>query len=674
MKRRRVVLCGGASDDGLPFDDRSPIRFGIGGHKPNVHLSIQDITWRLLRNIPDRFSDLIEIATYVYCADQAFKRDTGISSVGEDWRREIFLRVPVRDPAFWRSEEMQLALVPALNFVTDDEYSFEFVKAGADGPSEQQSLLLSDDHVDEVLLFSGGMDSLGGAIQEAVVDGKRVALVSHRSNPKSGSQQDRLSAELSAYCKHMPLHVAVRMNKGKTIGRDPTQRSRSFLYVAIAGAIADMLGLHRLRFYENGVVSLNLPLSAQVVGAKATRTTHPKTLHGFATILSLVADRTFAVENPFFTKTRAEVVALIVEAKCGALIRQSVSCVHTMQITKTHPHCGSCSQCIGRRFAVMAAGAEQYEPGGPEEMYRVNLLTGERPPNESKTMVASFVESASQMERMSFPQFLSRYGEVTRALRYVDGSPDVAAMQIFELHQRHARDVAGVVERALQRHSREIRLRSLPESCLIRLVCDSGLGAVQQVLSLDGKQTTGPNVFRKSGRAWEVRFRGGPRITLLPTKGAAFLHMLISNPGVAIPASRMICLIAKEPQTYQLGDAGDRVDRQAIAAYHAEYKRLQGEMREAEEQSDSAAIATIQEAMGWILDAIKESRGLGGRMRKEKDDANRARNVVFTRVRDVLKEIHESDPLLAAHLRPPVLTRGFTPCYDPGEDAIDWQT
>ena len=63
------------------------------------------------------------------------------------------------------------------------------------------------------------------------------------------------------------------MHKKKWMNLESTQRSRSFLYIAIGAAIAEMLGKSCVRFYENGVISLNLPICAQVVGAKATRTT-----------------------------------------------------------------------------------------------------------------------------------------------------------------------------------------------------------------------------------------------------------------------------------------------------------------------------------------------------------------------------------------------------------------
>ncbi|MDA2915155.1 hypothetical protein MYX77_14610, partial [Acidobacteriia bacterium AH_259_A11_L15] len=83
-----------------------------------------------------------------------------------------------------------------------------------------------------------------------------------------------------------PLHIPVWINKDEALGREPTQRSRSFLYASLATAVAGVFGLRRIRFYENGVVSLNLPISAQVIGARATRSTHPKALKAFERLFS----------------------------------------------------------------------------------------------------------------------------------------------------------------------------------------------------------------------------------------------------------------------------------------------------------------------------------------------------------------------------------------------------
>jgi hypothetical protein len=77
-----------------------------------------------------------------------------------------------------------------------------------------------------------------------------------------------------------------------------TQRSRSFLYATVAFIVADLLGNTRIRFYENGVVSINLPIADQVVGSRATRITHPLVLAQFCAFFSAVTGTSIEVENP----------------------------------------------------------------------------------------------------------------------------------------------------------------------------------------------------------------------------------------------------------------------------------------------------------------------------------------------------------------------------------------
>jgi hypothetical protein len=60
-------------------------------------------------------------------------------------------------------------------------------------------------------------------------------------------------------------------------------------------------------------------------------------------------------------------------------------------MTILHPHCGHCSQCIDRRFAVLAAGQENEDPA---EAYKVELFTDERPPGPDREMSLAYVRSA----------------------------------------------------------------------------------------------------------------------------------------------------------------------------------------------------------------------------------------------------------------------------------------
>ena len=172
---------------------------------------------------------------------------------------------------------------------------------------------------DEVVLFSGGLDSLSGAIEELSTGEKNVALVSHRSSPKIFEYQKQLVEELKREFPKRLMHVPVLVTRREPLQvHEYTQRSRSFLYAALACVVARLFGNTQIRFFENGVVSINLPIAEQVVGARATRTTHPLVLELFREFFSAAVGGPIEVENPFIWKTKAEVVRSIVDHGCGA--------------------------------------------------------------------------------------------------------------------------------------------------------------------------------------------------------------------------------------------------------------------------------------------------------------------------------------------------------------------
>src|SRR5262249_39353693 len=153
-------------DGSLPFEDRSPLRLRMWGPHRNVHLTIQDVRHAMVKEVPAVFLDLIDIATYVYCADQAVTRGgDGVQDFGENWRRNIFFRIPVRAPKFWKDRVILNQLISTLSFLSEDEYHFEFEHLTND-PSLERYLEFNstpfDGIVEEVVMFSGGIDSLGG--------------------------------------------------------------------------------------------------------------------------------------------------------------------------------------------------------------------------------------------------------------------------------------------------------------------------------------------------------------------------------------------------------------------------------------------------------------------------------------------------------------------------------
>ena len=474
-----LVLCGGVEEPQVASEQS--LRLALHGRSPNVRLQISDISRRLLANVPDVLADLLEVASYVYAADSAISRGGKTDTqMGRRWRRKFRFEIPVRLPSLWSSDPVLSALVETLSFLSDDIYEFEF-RAIIDAPTMAEYFEFKDKEEtaftpDEVILFSGGLDSLSGTVEELVGSGKKVALVSHRSASKiAGAQKGLVDKLRSRFGANRVLHVPVWANLDGTLGREPTHRTRSFLFAALGVVTARMFGRDSICFFENGVVSLNLPPVAQVVGARATRTTHPQTLAGFQSLFSAVLGSDFGVNNSFTWMTKTEVIERIAANDCSYLIRDTRSCTRVHDMTRLHPHCGQCSQCIDRRFAVLAASQEHEDPA---EAYKVDLFTDKRPAGPDREMALGYVRSASMVNRMEDTAFFARYGEASRVVRHFSEPADVVAERIFDLYRRHASAVCRVFDDAIASHAEALRQGCLPVDSLLSLVVGQYQGGV----------------------------------------------------------------------------------------------------------------------------------------------------------------------------------------------------
>src|SRR4029453_1554644 len=103
-----------------------------------------------------------------------------------------------------------------------------------------------------------------------------------------------------------------------------TQRTRSFLLAAMALVVAKVKRTDRIRFYENGIMSVNLPISTQVVGARSSRSTHPRSLVLLQDLSRLVRRDNTIIENPFIWKTKIEVVNELRAKPEGDAIRHTI--------------------------------------------------------------------------------------------------------------------------------------------------------------------------------------------------------------------------------------------------------------------------------------------------------------------------------------------------------------
>ena len=425
----------------------------------NVEIKIWEIARSLTANLSPVLADLLEIAASIYVADQTVRR-IGRKTInyGDTWYRDLRFEVAVREPDFWNQANVKSALAETLGFLSGDTFEFGFSKH-PDPPQfgdylDFRATNPNPEGIQKVVMFSGGLDSLAGAVHEIFGEKRHIALVSHKPVGHIASRQKALFNDLRASLPDKtlePLHVSVWAHKKGIRESDHTQRTRSFLYVTIGAVVAHLFGLDTVDFYENGVMSVNLPLAGHEFGARATRTTHPQTLVGFGNILSLATGQPFQVKNDFLGKTKQEVVELIASHGLSKLIGNSVSCMHTRQTSHQQPHCGMCSQCLSRRFATLGANTADDDASN---LYREDVLTAMRKRTEDRIIAERFVGAAREIEAMeSSAEFGQEYAfELSRITPYIAGRSSQVVDALFDLHSRHAEQVGDVVRAAMKEH------------------------------------------------------------------------------------------------------------------------------------------------------------------------------------------------------------------------------
>jgi len=309
--------------------------------------------------------DLMIVAAHVHAADTRISRTTESQ---DGWSREIRLVVPVSDPTLWyRASGI---LKRALDFLTGDRWQFGFRAR----PEEHQAIAkprpqpLIPVSFDSVNLFSGGLDSLIGAIDSLYENGSPL-LVSHAGEGAvSKSQEECFDALKAAFPKSTfdRLRIWMAFGDGLVDGVDSesSTRGRSFLFFSLGVAAGVSLRkAFTLNVPENGFIALNVPLDTLRLGALSTRTTHPFYMARWNELLSALGIDGELV-NPYWDKTKGEMVAQCADGDLFKRIASdSLSCSSPAKARwKGEPqgHCGYCLPCLIRRASLFGADPTEY--------------------------------------------------------------------------------------------------------------------------------------------------------------------------------------------------------------------------------------------------------------------------------------------------------------------------
>ena len=140
--------------------------------------------------------DLLILAALVYAADTRLPR-SGLAQ--NSWSREIKLEVPVSNVARWTAAAPLLRRM--LRFLSGDIWEFDF-RLRPDALMQLGPARALPPAYDGLCLFSGGLDSLVGAI-DLLAAGRRPMLISHASEGATSDAQNQLIERLRG--KYAPI-------------------------------------------------------------------------------------------------------------------------------------------------------------------------------------------------------------------------------------------------------------------------------------------------------------------------------------------------------------------------------------------------------------------------------------------------------------------------------------
>lgn len=306
-------------------------------------------------SVNSEIRDFFFITCSVYGIDRFVNRKQ--HSV-DGWSRELNISFPVSELKVWNSVKNDLEEL--FSFLTGDYWKIDFYKSDFINPVFDLPIDFKEKYK-QLNLFSGGLDSLIGAIDFLSTHPKeKILLTSHYDPQMKGPLSDqtillnKLGIKYKGKFDYVPS-IKVTLSQ-TTTNRETTFRSRSILFIGIALLVSQGKGVNEIIVPENGSVSLNYPLSSSRRTSCSTRTTHSFVLDKTNLALSRLNIKS-NISNPYEFMTKGEMVNNCKDLKfLKQIIGFSNSCgkrghrVHWQDLNASH--CGICMPCIYRRASL----------------------------------------------------------------------------------------------------------------------------------------------------------------------------------------------------------------------------------------------------------------------------------------------------------------------------------
>lgn len=301
--------------------------------------------------------DLVNFALGIYTIDQVVSRQI---NGFQGWSRNFIVNFPVHDLQLWNNVKEDFANY--LSFLSGDKWEIIFRQN-----HETREFELPENrnlnNFSKVSLFSGGLDSFIGAI-DLLTNEEKPFLVSHYKISERKVQErliDGLKEKFGGNSFDSQKFWVQPNQKNEFAEKENSSRARSFLFITLGIAVANCLADDmELVLPENGLISLNIPLTKSRLSSHSTRTTHPYFVDGLNKTFTKLGIKNL-IKNPYRFKTKGQMILECLDREfLDQHISETISCSHPensrYQGREPGLNCGYCVPCIIRQSAENVAG------------------------------------------------------------------------------------------------------------------------------------------------------------------------------------------------------------------------------------------------------------------------------------------------------------------------------
>ena len=291
--------------------------------------------------------DALLVAAAVEFADRTKHRPAYV------WRRHFELRIPVHNPRLWNSPKVEASLRDVLEFLTGDEWHFEFVARKKDVERPAQIQLSLNPQIEAVIPFSNGLDSCA----VAGLMGRRLGAKLVRIRLGSGQDEGKALSRQRKEFTRTPYEIS----PGVKPFAESSARSRGFKFAVISGIAAYLSNAGKIIVPESGQGALG-PSLVTVGQAGEDYRSHPLFTRRMEIFLQAILGHKVSFEFPQIWNTKAETLKQFVDECKDSSWSKTHSCWQQNRqssVDKKRRHCGVCAACMLRRLSVHAAGLEE---------------------------------------------------------------------------------------------------------------------------------------------------------------------------------------------------------------------------------------------------------------------------------------------------------------------------